>query len=100
MRCFQVSLEELDGLQQELEAALSAVVVSPLLAAHNLALLLHFRCESESCALRVTCCRILKNTGVASKRYTVFTQTVTLILMILIISFHFLSVKEEVGRIS
>ena len=63
-------MEELDGLQQELEAALSAVVVRlKSTSIRHFALSPHYRCESESCVKIVMCCRILKNIEVGNKRY-------------------------------
>ncbi len=67
----QVSLDELDGIQQELEAALSAVVVRQELCRSTMTLstLFHFRSESESCVKRVMWYRTSRNIGAASKRY-------------------------------
>ena len=69
----QVSLDELDGIQQELEAALSAVVVRQELCRSTMTnstlFFFLFRSESESCVKRVMWYRTSRNIGAASKRY-------------------------------
>ena len=67
----QVSLDELDGIQQELEAALSAVVVRQELCRSTITspTLFFFRSGSESCVKRVMWYRTSRNIGAASKRY-------------------------------
>ena len=68
----QVSLDELDGIQQELEAALSAVVVRQEMCRSTMTsstFFFHFRSESESCVKRVMWYRTSRNIEAASKRY-------------------------------